>query len=585
MKKISFIIIILFSITFKINAQEIEIDSIKLAGLCKVWGLAKNYSNSVIRKKIDWDNILIKKYPEFEKSNDFNNYNQQILDLLNYLQKQKYKKEVTQKEFDLIINNQIKELDNFSFLKDTLKYKNRISFSWINDEIFTDSVKNVLCNIIINYKPQKNKYLKGKIVVKHKENDFLELDSISEPYRILGIFRYWNIINYYFPYKHLMDKKWDSVLVEHINSIKNANNYTNYIKEFRRFESNINDSHGFYNYSTYKYYNTDNKTNDTQESLKKSGYIPYNFKIVNKTVIISKVLTDSTCIKLGDTVLAINNIDLKNYIKTYSEYNSSSTLQSTKMNIEYSLSRFYNSIFNLKIKNNNDTINYTENKIVDYNTKTESFYRKPPFHYSVNDSIGYIELTQIKLKEFNKTWKEFKNKKTIIFDLRGYPETPVWLLLPYLLNKNRKIIAEYYYPDKKYPGIFINDKKISTARLWFVKPFVGLKKKYNGKTIVLINADAISQSETACMMFKAYSDKVTFIGEPTSGANGDVVKIDIPGGIYFYYSSIDWHFPNGEQLQRKGIIPDIKVKQDVESIINNEDKILKMAIEYATTKY
>ena len=62
-------------------------------------------------------------------------------------------------------------------------------------------------------------------------------------------------------------------------------------------------------------------------------------------------------------------------------------------------------------------------------------------------------------------------------------------------------------------------------------------------------------------MFKAYSDKVTFIGEPTSGANGDVVKIDIPGGIYFYYSSIDWHFPNGEQLS----------SSNIKSLVNKKD--------------
>ncbi len=42
MNKSTFIIIRFFSIAFKTNAQKTEIDSIQLAGLCKVWGLVKN---------------------------------------------------------------------------------------------------------------------------------------------------------------------------------------------------------------------------------------------------------------------------------------------------------------------------------------------------------------------------------------------------------------------------------------------------------------------------------------------------------------------------------------------------------------
>ena len=96
----------------------------------------------------------------------------------------------------------------------------------------------------------------------------------------------------------------------------------------------------------------------------------------------------------------------------------------------------------------------------------------------------------------------------------------------------------------------------------------------------MIDFKAISQAETACMMFKAYSNKVTFIGTPTTGANGNISTIYMPGGISFWFTSLDWHFPNGDQLQRIGIVPDIYVKETIEGIKLGKDQILEKAIEY-----
>ena len=49
----------------------------------------------------------------------------------------------------------------------------------------------------------------------------------------------------------------------------------------------------------------------------------------------------------------------------------------------------------------------------------------------------------------------------------------------------------------------------------------------------------------------------------------------------FNFTSLDWHFPNGDQLQRIGIIPDIYVQETIEGIKLGKDEILEAAIEYA----
>ena len=48
------------------------------------------------------------------------------------------------------------------------------------------------------------------------EEPYANLGLPDDAFRLLSLFKYWNIINYYFPYKHLTDKNWDSVLIEYI---------------------------------------------------------------------------------------------------------------------------------------------------------------------------------------------------------------------------------------------------------------------------------------------------------------------------------------------------------------------------------
>lgn len=574
--KLFITLLFIFNFNF-LKSQTINTDNInsnQIAGLCKVWGLVKFYHPDVTKGKIDWDKVLIKKYSKFLENQDFESYNQKIIQLLDTLSQKSKSKEINEEQFNAIINDKMETLDNFRFLTDTNKYINRISFSWINDSIFSKETKYKLCKLLVNYKPYESKQLKGKIVIKHKENKFEELDSITEPYRILGLFRYWNIINYYFPYKYLSDNNWDSVLTDAIPKFIQANDYAKYIRETMKLSAKINDSHGFHQYYSSKYYNI----NINQKE--KKGYVPYNFRWIDNNVVISNVLIDSAALKLGDIVLKSDTTDLKTFRNKLKEYKSNSTIQAEISHYETVLSNSFKSHFNFTIIRNGDTLSLTETKTVTREIKVESNYRKPPFYYSLNDNAGYIELTQIKFRELEKALKEFKNKKTIVFDVRGYPEKISWIALPHLLSKKSKKVATYYKPNKEYPGTYINISKGEDYRFWFVKPFIFLRKQYKGQLIVLINANAISQAETVCMMFKAYSDNVTFIGTTTTGANGDISTIYMPGGISFNFTSLDWHFPNGNQLQRIGIVPDIYVKESIEGIKLGKDEILEKAIQY-----
>ena len=54
------------------------------------------------------------------------------------------------------------------------------------------------------------------------EADYADVDNLDWRYRLLALYRFWNIIEYWYPYRNLIDEEWDSVLAEFIPSLYSA---------------------------------------------------------------------------------------------------------------------------------------------------------------------------------------------------------------------------------------------------------------------------------------------------------------------------------------------------------------------------
>ena len=77
------------------------------------------------------------------------------------------------------------------------------------------------------------------------ENTYPDMASPSREYRLLGLFRVWNVMHYFFPYQHLMDRSWDSVLTEFIPRFAEAATPDDYCLTAREFVAHLQDSHVF----------------------------------------------------------------------------------------------------------------------------------------------------------------------------------------------------------------------------------------------------------------------------------------------------------------------------------------------------
>ncbi len=76
------------------------------------------------------------------------------------------------------------------------------------------------------------------------------------------------------------------------------------------------------------------------------------------------------------------------------------------------------------------------------------------------------------------------------------------------------------------------------------------------------------------------AENVTVMGEETIGADGNVVRLPLPGNIELLFTSLGVYTPEMGQTQRIGLSPDIEVYPTVEGIKEGRDELLEAAVAY-----
>jgi hypothetical protein len=184
--------------------------------------------------------------------------------------------------------------------------------------------------------------------------------------------------------------------------------------------------------------------------------------------------------------------------------------------------------------------------------------------------IAYVHNGNLQKDEVDDIWDKIKYTKGLVIDIRNYPsDFPIYkfgaLLVPQKtpFTKLTNVVLEE-------PGLFVFNKTL----------YVGEENEdyYKGKIVILVNERTQSSAEFHAMAYSTAPNSL-IIGSTTAGADGNVSKIYLPGGICTGVSGIGVYWPDGRETQRVGIVPDIEVKPTIEGIRAGRDEVLEKAIE------
>ena len=519
-----------------------NINDLELLG--RVWGLLKYHHPSIAEGAYNWDYELFRFLPEYINVKNEEDRNGLLIAWINNLGK----------------------IDECTTCKPTNKDAIlKPSSRWM-DKLHS-KLKNKLIYIYKNRSQADNYYFDREIVGNPRfknENSYYGMPYPDAGFRLLSLYRYWNMINYFFPYKHLTDKNWDNILKEYIPLFINAKDELDYEKAAIQLIGEIQDTHA-------NLWQGGNRL----EEWKGANYAPIKVRFVENQLTITDFFIqdseDDFGLKIGDVITKIDDVSIQAIIKENLKYYPASNKTTQLRNLAADILRSNQENIKVEFKRQNETNLtvlplYTKNQI----DKLKDYLKieKKSFKF-LDKNIGYVNLAHIEKEDVPKIKKEFQDTDGIIIDVRNYPATSIlYELGPYFVSSDRPFV-KFTTVNLKNPGefTFVNTLHMHSKG-----------KNYRGKVVVLINELTQSHAEFTTMAFKV-GDNSILIGSTTAGADGNVSEITLPGGLQTMISGIGVHYPDGTETQRIGIVPDIVVKPTIEGIRKGKDEVIEKAID------
>lgn len=527
--------------------EKLNLDVSYVENYIKIWGVLKYFSITNQKYK-DWDSLF-------------------LADI------KKLKVGITKDLYNSIIK---KYFDNFDTTSNCYNYtlpKNdtltrNIDYNWLELSPIINQTNKISIKKIISTYCENTSY---RIISKNKQIGIAEFKNddkfhsevvLSLEKKILGIARYWNAINYYYPYKYLINNKWEIVLTSALKKTINCESELEYHLIVLELTKEIDDSHSQTNSSLL---------------LDHFGNLYPTFEttyIENKTIV-SKVYdfqnSGSIDVEIGDEILEIDNIETDKLRKYYTKYVSGNTSEKINADIDKILCRGKTNILKIKILRKNVIKTIYCNRYYSNFKQLAKSNEKLDSYKIISDSIGYIDIGEITNNQVDEAFIYLKDTKGLIIDLRKYPKNTLYKLTEYLYDKEI-MFANFLEPNMNYPGL-----------LEFSKPAVaGPKTKhkyyYEKNIILIISENTFSQGEyTALALLQ--NKKTKTLGSFSAGSNGNITNMLLPGGIFTQFSGLCVLNYKKEYTQSIGVPIDYKLSPSVLDLLNHSDLLIEKALQ------
>lgn len=510
-----------------------------------VWGLMKYHHSEVSKGTYNWDEIFVENIDKLEGVQTQTNLDAFLLNFALSVKESKIKTETN---------------------TDDLFTKN-FDYDWIeqysgNKELYS-KLKQLENNTSIgNYYTSRS-----GIPTFENEKGFKAFDYKIKSHRLLELFSFWNVIQYHYVNKYLMDKNWFGQLDYFIDGFVNSNSQLKYELAKTSLIVSLNDSHSIYS------------SKIVIDSLFKYR-APIGIKNINDTLVVrsifNKNLGEKDDLRLGDLIVEINDLDIKSLQKQNIQSKFSSSNDTYSKGFSGWLLRNIEDSVKVRIKRKDSVITKYIHLYKTFENKDYSslpFFRIEKEWQLIDDNIGYINLKTISKEDIKKAFEEFSNTNGIIIDLRNYPK-----------NISGDDIAKYTYPERKefikVLSPLINRPSLAS----FGKPSISIvidpfksggknSKYYNKKIILLVDHTTQSKAEYIGMAIQASPTCIT-VGETTAGSVMNIAIFKLPDGAEFRFTTMGAFYPDGTGVQRKGLKIDYVV-QETTSNFTQDQYIIK----------
>lgn len=395
-----------------------------------------------------------------------------------------------------------------------------------------------------------------------REKGYVDLETLDAGYRLLALFRYWNIIQYWFPYRDVIGEDWHGVLAEFVPRMIAAREPDDYRLELLALVSRVHDGHA-------NLWRSLDLRPPRGECL-----LPVRLRFVEDRPLVVGY-TDETAgpasgLRIGDVLLGLDGASIPSLIEAWSPYYAASNQAHRRRGIARSMTRGACSEVTIKGERASGPFELTAKRLPAEDLDDVGGTHDLPgdTFRLLSKEVAYLKLSSVKMADAAGYVERAGGTRGLIVDIRNYPsEFMVFALGPRLVREPVPF-ARFTYGDLANPGTFLwTDPLVLTP----VKP------GYEGKVVVLVDESSMSQAEYTAMALRAGPGAIV-VGSTTAGADGNVSPIPLPGGLPTMISGIGVFYPDKSPTQRVGILPDVEVRPTVRGLREGRDEVLEEAV-------
>ena len=372
--------------------------------------------------------------------------------------------------------------------------------------------------------------------------------------QILAAYRYWNIVEYWFPDRDMVGEDWDAVLREALPKIALAKTAGDYHRELMALIAQAHDTHS-----------------NLWSSLQDRPPVgPCAIPAAVRRVEGQWVIADAAAAPLerGDVLVELDGAPLAKQVEEWKRFYADSNPAAMERDMARQITRGPCGETAVKVQRGAATVEVKASRVPpkapgpDFHDLPGDAFRK------LGNDVAYVKIAGLKRAEVVRDLDLAAGTKGLIIDLRDYPSDFPLFDLGQRLVAQATPFVHFTSADLSNPGAFYWQTELS------LKP---QEPHYAGKIVILVDEVTQSSAEYHAMAFRRVPG-AKVVGSTTAGADGNVSQFALPGGLRSMVSGIGVFYPDLRPTQRVGIVPDVAKRPTIEGIRAGRDEVLEEGI-------
>jgi hypothetical protein len=395
------------------------------------------------------------------------------------------------------------------------------------------------------------------------------IHPVPRDLRLLALARFWNAIEYWYPYRTQLPKDQLTRIREYLPQVWSASDDEDYAKVLVRLAASLEDGHanlvGAFHF----------------QPPGGSARLPLVLRWVDSQLVVSRVLTDTDTgnayFRPGDVVVQLDGRAPAITRGLWEPFFGASNDAALSRDIALALASGQPGVTSVVInrKGRIDTVSALRSmpKRAWGDALHERELMGPTFRM-LTPEVAYLRGSRARAEHVGRYLREAKDSEVFVVDMRGYPsDTAAWLLARHFVD-DTTAAALLSGPDIANPGTFT----------WMLRRMIlPLQPTYTGRVLVLVDEQSQSAAEYSTMLMQA-SSRVTVVGGQTAGADGNVVHLSLPGGLAVTFSGLGVYYPDRRVTQGVGVRRDLTVHPTIQGLRDGVDEVLEAGVRYVLRK-